>query len=280
MIFVLARLVFYFLAFYAVILIAVYLAQRSLQYFPDKNYPGTPQENGVPDMQIVELKTEDGLVLKAWFAAPPKKDGQIVILFHGNAGHIGHRAIKAQHFIDRGIGVLLVEYRGFGGNPGRPTEQGLYHDGRAALRFLEQKEYTVSQFILYGESIGSGVALQMALEIQPRYMILEAPFSSAADVAKKQYFFLPVDFLLKDRYDNIEKIAEVKTNLLIVHGDEDFVIPIELAELLFARANHPKEFITINGGHHNDLYDHHAGHIVNEWLEKQIAAETVVTPAE
>jgi len=276
----LARIVFQLLAVYAVVLIAVYLAQRSLQYFPDKNYPGTPQDNGVPDMEIVELKTEDGLTLNAWFAPPPKKDGQIVVLFHGNAGHIGHRAIKAQHFIDRGIGVLLLEYRGFGGNQGRPTEQGLYHDGRAALRFLEQREYTVSQLIFYGESIGSGIAVQMALEIQPRYMILEAPFSSAADVAKRQYFFLPIDFLMKDRYDNIEKIADIKTNLLIVHGDEDFVIPIDLAERLFARANHPKEFITINGGHHNDLFDHHAGHIVNEWLEKQIAAETVVTPAE
>jgi fermentation-respiration switch protein FrsA (DUF1100 family) len=276
----LARIVFQLLAVYVVVLIAVYLAQRSLQYFPDKNYPGTPQDSGVPDMEIVELKTEDGLTLNAWFAPPPKKDGQIVVLFHGNAGHIGHRAIKARHFIDRGIGVLLVEYRGFGGNPGRPTEQGLYHDGRAALRFLEQREYTVSQLILYGESIGSGVAVQMALEIQPRYLILEAPFSSAADVAKMQYFFLPVDFLMKDRYDNIKKIADIKTNLLIVHGDEDMVIPIELAQMLFVRANHPKEFITINGGHHNDLFDHHAGHIINDWLEKQITAETVVTPAE
>lgn len=276
----LARIVFQLLAFYLVILIVVYVAQRSLQYFPDKNHPGEPKDSGVPDMQIVELQTEDGLRLNAWFAAPPKKDGQIVVLFHGNAGHIGHRAIKAQHFIDKGIGVLLVEYRGFGGNQGNPTEEGLYKDGRAALRFLDQKEYTVSQLILYGESIGSGVAVQMALEIQPRYLILEAPFSSAADVAKKQYFFLPVDYLMKDRYDNIEKIANIKTNLLIVHGDEDMVIPIELAERLFARANHPKEFITINGGHHNDLYDHHAGHIINEWLEKQIAAETVISPAE
>lgn len=276
----LARIVFQLLAVYAVVLLAVYLAQRSLQYFPDKNYPGEPKDSGVPDMQIVELKTEDGLLLKSWFAPPPKKDGQIVILYHGNAGHIGHRAIKAQHFINHGFGVLLVEYRGYGGNPGRPTEQGLYHDGRAALRFLEGQEYTASQFILYGESLGSGVAVQMAFEIQPRYLILETPFSSAADVAKKQYFFLPVDFLMKDRFDNIDKISGIKTSLLIVHGDEDAVVPIDLAEKLFEAAGHPKEFITINGGHHNDLYDHHAGHIINEWLEKQIAAETVVTPEE
>lgn len=278
MIALLARLVFQLLAIYVIVLLAVYFMQRSLQYFPDKNYPGEPADSGVPAMREVELKTEDGLTLNAWFAPPAKRDGKIVVYYHGNAGHIGHRAAKAQHFIDKGMGVLLVDYRGFGGNPGNPSEKGLYHDGRAAIRFLEQKEYTISQFVIYGESIGSGVATQMALEIQPRYLILEAPFSSASDVAKKRYFFLPVDFLMKDRYDNADKIADIKTSLLVVHGDEDGVIPIELGRKLFERAQHPKEFITINGGHHSDLYDHHAGHVIVEWLEKQIDTETTIKP--
>lgn len=278
MIALLARIVFQLLAVYVIILLVVYFMQRSLQYFPDKNYPGEPAENGVPAMQVVELATEDGLTLNAWFAPPVKRDGKIVVYYHGNAGHIGHRAAKVQHFIDKGIGVLLIDYRGFGGNYGKPTEEGLYHDGRAALRFLEGKEYAASQFVLYGESIGSGVATQMAYEIQPRYLILEAPFSSAADVAKKKYFFLPVDFLMKDRYDNAEKIGDIKTSLLVVHGDEDGVIPIELGKKLFERAQHPKEFITINGGHHNDLYDHHAGHVITEWLEKKIDAEETIKP--
>ncbi|HRJ65597.1 MAG TPA: alpha/beta hydrolase [Alphaproteobacteria bacterium] len=269
----LARLVFQLLAVYAVVLLLVYVCQRSLQYFPDKNHPGDPKESAAPSMREVELRTEDGLTLNAWFAAPVKRDGKIVVMYHGNAGHIGHRAVKAQHFIDKGMGVLLVEYRGFGGNIGSPSEQGLYKDGRAALSFLEKQEYANAQLVIYGESIGSGVATQMAYEIQPRYLILEAPFSSAAAVAKKRYFFLPVDWLMKDRFDNIDKIGGIKTNLLIVHGDEDSVIPIELAQMLYEQANHPKEFITINGGHHNDLYDHHAGHVVTEWLEKQIAAE-------
>lgn len=269
----LARLVFQLLAVYAVVLLLVYVCQRSLQYHPDKNHPGDPRESAAPSMREVELKTEDGLTLIAWFAPPEKRDGKIVVMYHGNAGHMGYRAVKAQHFIEKGIGVLLVEYRGFGSNPGTPSEQGFYKDGRAALRFLDQKEYTMGQLVLYGESIGSGVATQMAYEIQPRYLILEAPFSSAVDVAKRKYFFLPVDILMKDRYDNIDKIADIKTNLLIVHGDEDGVIPIELAQRLYEKANHPKEFITINGGHHNDLYDYHAGHVVTEWLDKQISAE-------
>ncbi len=278
MIALLARLVFQLLAVYVIVLLAVYFMQRSLQYFPDKNYPGEPKESGVPAMQVVELQTDDGLTLNAWFAPPEKRDGKIVVYYHGNAGHIGHRALKAQHFIDKGMGVLLIDYRGFGGNPGSPSEKGFYQDGRAAIRFLEQKEYAISQFVIYGESIGSGVATQMALEIQPRYLILEAPFSSAVDVARKRYFFLPVDFLMKDRYDNADKIADIRTSLLVVHGDEDSVIPIELGRKLFERAQHPKEFITINGGHHNDLYDHHAGHVIVEWLEKQIDNETTIKP--
>lgn len=273
MILFLVRGAFYILAFYVIIMAIVYIAQRSLQYFPDKNNPGDPADSGVPTMRIVEIGTEDGFMLNAWFAPPEQKNSYIAVIFHGNAGHIGHRAIKAQHFIDKGMGALLLDYRGFGGNPGAPSEQGLYKDARGALRFLEKQGYSQSQVILYGESIGSGVAVQMAYEIQPRYLILEAPFSSAVDVARLRYYFLPVDWLMKDRFDSASKIADIKTNLLIVHGDEDGVIPIELAQILFEKANHPKEFVAINGGHHNDLYDHHAGHIIGEWLEKQLAAE-------
>lgn len=275
MITLLARLVFQIFAVYAILLVAVYFMQRSLQYFPDKNHPGTPEENGVPAMKEIQLQTDDGLVLNAWFAPPEKVGGKIVVYYHGNAGHIGHRAIKAQHFIDKGFGVLLLDYRGFGGNPGSPSEEGLYDDARAALRFLAQKEYAVSQLVLYGESIGSGVATQMALEIQPRHLILEAPFSSAVDVAKKRYFFLPVELLMKDKYDNLGKIGDIQTALLIVHGDEDAVVPFDLGRKLFDAARHPKEFISIYGGHHNDLYDFHAGHVIVEWLEKQVAAENI-----
>jgi len=273
MVAIIARMIFQLLVFYLVVVAAVYFGQRSLQYFPNRTNPGEPAQAGVPSMEIVTLVTDDKLELNAWFAAPKNKNGNIVILYHGNAGHIGHRAIKAQHFIDNGHGVLLVDYRGFGGNPGKPTEQGLYKDGRAALRFLEDKGYSPAQFVIYGESIGSGVAVQMALEMQPRYLILEAPFSSAADVAKKQYFFLPIDLLMKDRYDNIEKIADVTSSLLIIHGDEDVVIPIRLGKSLYEKANHPKEFVDVNGGNHNNLYEFHAGHIVNDWLNKQLAQE-------
>ena len=265
------RILFYAVIAYVVLVIAVYFLQRHMQYFPNKSDPGSPEKNGLPGMKVVRTTTEDGLSLLAWFMPPADKNGKILVFYHGNAGHIGHRAVKARYFIERGYGVFFAEYRGFGGNPGSPTEEGLYKDARAALKWLEAQGYLTRQIILYGESIGSGVAVQIAKEIQPDILILEAPFSSALDVAKRTHFWLPVDWMMKDRYDSLSKIPDVKSQLLIVHGDEDNVIPIHLAKKLFEAANHPKEFITINGGGHSDLYDHHVGHVIRDWLDKTLA---------
>jgi fermentation-respiration switch protein FrsA (DUF1100 family) len=258
---------------YLALIVVMYLAQRRLQYFPDKNSPGKPADVGLKDMQTVTVTTTDSLELIAWFASPKAKTGKIVIIYHGNAGNIANRAIKAAHFMERGYGVFLCEYRGFGGNPGKPTEDGLYIDARAAIKWLEGKGYTTGQFVIYGESIGTGVAVQMAFEIQPRQLILEAPFSSATDVAKRSYGFIPVEKLILDRYDSLGKIQDVKTSLFIIHGDEDVVIPIDLSKKLFEFANHPKEFITIERGGHSDLYNHHAGHVIGDWLDKQVSEE-------
>lgn len=265
------RILFYGLVVYAVTVMLVYFMQRHMQYTPNKDYPGTPAQNNVPEMQEVRVKTDDGHDNIGWFAPPREKSGRTVILYHGNAGHIGHRAHKARIFLDRGFGVFLCEYRGFGGNKGYPSEEGLYKDGRACLKWLEDKGYLTSQFIIYGESIGSGVATQIASEIQPRMLILEAPFTSAADVARIRYFFLPVDQLLKDRYDNAVKIVNVKSHLLIVHGDADGLIPIAQSNRLFEIANDPKEFISIKGGGHSNLYDYRLGDLIADWMEKTIA---------
>lgn len=264
------RLLFLFLVGYAVLVVLIYIFQRQLQYFPHREDPGTPAQAGLPGMSVVRVRTVDDLELVGWFAPPRNKSGKVVVIFHGNAGNISHRAIKAAHFMDRGYGVYLAEYRGYGGNAGRPSEQGLYTDADAALSWLESQGYNPAQFVIYGESIGTGVAVEMAQRWQPQQLILEAPFTSAIDVAKLTYFWLPVNFLMKDRFDSLSKIAKVKTALLIVHGDEDGVIPIDFAQKLYEAANHPKEFITINGGAHNNLYEHHAGHVIVEWLDKAV----------
>lgn len=268
----LVRLAFFILVLYAAIVLAVYIFQRRLQYFPDNDL-GDAEAPGILGFKSVKARTSDNFDLVAWFSPPKKKDGRVIVFFHGNGGNIAHRAIKASQMTARGYGVFLCEYRGYGGNPGSPTEEGLYRDGRAALQWLENEGYGIGRLVLYGESIGSGVAVQLAAEVQPRTVILEAPFTSAADVAKRAYPILPVDAMMKDRFDNIKKIGMSKPSLLIVHGDRDEVVPHKLGKKLFEAANHPKEFIAIEHGTHNDLFEHGAGHAILDWLDKQEEAK-------
>lgn len=267
---VLIRLLFQVAVLYGVALAVLYLLQRYLQYAPDRRPAGLPAAQGLPHMRSVAVTTADGLLLQAWYQPPRVRGGKVVVYFHGNAGHHGHRASKVIYFLEAGYGVYLCGYRGYGGNPGRPDEQGLYADARAGLAWLHQAEgVALKDMIFYGESIGSGVAVQMAYEAAPPVMILEAPFTNVVDVARRRYFWLPLERMLRDRFDNIEKIRDIHTDLLIVHGDEDETTPIALAQALFEKANHPKEFIAINGGHHSDLYEHHAGHVIIDWLARR-----------
>jgi fermentation-respiration switch protein FrsA (DUF1100 family) len=225
-------------------------------------------------MSLVHVTTEDHLDLVAWFAPPKKKGGKVVVFYHGNGGNIYMRSNKARAFLDRGYGIFLCEYRGFGTNPGSPTEQGLYTDARAALKFLADKGYKHDQIVIYGESIGTGIAVQMALETQPKYLILEAPFTSAAAVAKESYHnMLPVDLLMHDRYDSIDKIKDIKADLLVIHGTDDVIVPTHFGKDLFAAANAPKRFLLVKGANHNDLYNFGVGKPIVEWLDKQVAAE-------
>ena len=252
---------------YGVIVLAVYLGQRSMQYFPDRDL-GDPKLPEALPASVLKIKTEDGLENIAWFSPPADKTAKVFIHFHGNGGNISHRAANAAFYQKLGYGFFLCEYRGYGGNPGKPTEQGLYHDARACVNYLLDNGYRLDQLVFYGESIGSGVAVQMALEFQPRRLVLEAPFSSAADVAKSAYGFLPVDMMMLDRFDSIDKITGIKTSLLVIHGTNDRVVPYRLGKKLFDKAKHPKEFIAVEGGGHSNLYDFKVGPKVVEWLER------------
>jgi fermentation-respiration switch protein FrsA (DUF1100 family) len=266
------RLLIEIAAIYLIVVIGIFFFQRDIEYFPWNGPVPSPKEAGVPEMSAVQLKTTDGLDLLAWFAPPRNKNGKVVVIFHGNAGNIAMRSNKARILIDHGYGVLLAEYRGFSGNPGSPSEQGLYNDGRAAIKWLGDKGYSKDRLVIYGESVGTGVAVQMAQEIQPKWLILEAPFTSAADVAKDAYHhLLPVDLLMHDRFDSIDKIAQVKSRLLVVQGTDDEVIPIKFGERLFATANQPKCMFVVHDAHHNDLYDFGAGQKIADWLDKQVA---------
>jgi fermentation-respiration switch protein FrsA (DUF1100 family) len=243
----LARTVLFFVAIigalYLALVVYLYVIQERILYHPNLIRPRL-QEWGAADMAEVTLKTADGLELNAWYK--PAREGRPTILhFHGNAGHIGGRGRKLSPYREAGFGLLLVDYRGYGGNAGTPSEQGLYHDGRAALAFLTASGVPASRIVLYGESLGSGVATQMARELAEKEpvaaLILEAPFSAAGDVGAYHYPYIPVRTLLRDRFASIEKIAQVKTPVMIVHGEDDRTIPVVLGRNLFAAAREPKQ---------------------------------------
>ena len=241
--------------------------QRSLTYFPDRTR-STPAEAGVPELAPVALATDDGLSLLAWYAPPRAARAPSLVYFHGNAGHIGMRGFKVKAYLNAGLGVLLTTWRGYSGNPGAPSEEGLYADGRAARSFLRARGSGDERQILYGESLGTGVAVHLAREAQPAALVLEAPFNSIAALAAGRLPLLPVGPLILDRFDSEAKIGAVSAPLLIVHGERDRTIPVHLARRLYRRAGSPKEAVFIPEADHADLQEFGLAAIVLDFLAR------------
>jgi fermentation-respiration switch protein FrsA (DUF1100 family) len=236
---------------YIAILTGLYTAQRLLMYHPNTSLADPAQYN-LPGISLQKLDTADGEQLIAWFA--PASDAYPTILyFHGNAEHLGNRADKFRAFTDRGFGLLAVSYRGYGGSSGAPSEEGLYHDARAALAFLESKGIKATDTVFYGESLGSGVAVKLATEHAPKLLVLEAPYTSVADRAQEIYWYAPVRYLLKDIYNSLGRIKEVHAPLVIIHGEDDLTIPIHHGRALLAEANEPKTGIFLKAVGHTDF---------------------------
>ena len=255
---------------YGIVIGALYLFQRSLLYHPSDAIP-LPAEAGIPEMRTVNLQTADGLELTSWYA-PPADTNPVVVYFCGNAGHIGYRGFKARQLIDSGLGVLLVSYRGFGGNPGKPTEEGLFADGRAAMEFISATGIPPARIVLYGESLGTGVAVRMAWEQAEKApvaaVVLETPYTSIAEVAQRHYPFVPARWLVKDRFDSLSLIDAIDAPVLMLHAEDDRVIPFEFAQELYQKAVEPKEKHWFSRGGHEGLFDTGAGDIVVEFIAK------------
>jgi uncharacterized protein len=230
-----------------------YLRQRQFMYFPDTRSPTLADWNA-NNFTEVKLRTSDNLSLLAWYKKA--KTGQPTLLYlHGNAGHIGYRIPILRPYLDAGLGVLLLSYRGYGGNQGQPTETGLYRDGQAALDFLQKTQSIPPQcIVLFGESLGTGVAVELASRQRVGAVIMQAAYSSMVDMAARHFPFLPSDWLLKDRFDSASKIHQLQTPLLFIHGERDHIVPISLAEKLFHRAPEPKVFHRYPERGHNDLF--------------------------
>ncbi|MBX9635277.1 MAG: alpha/beta hydrolase [Magnetospirillum sp.] len=230
---------------------------------------GEPAQSGVAEMIPVPVRTEDGLVVTGWYAPPTQPQSVTIALFHGNAGTIAHRAHKARMLLDAGYGVFLVGYRGYGGNPGRPSEAGLYSDARAALAWLQARGVPENRLVAYGESLGTGIAVQMMTE-HPSLaaLVLEAPFTSLPNLAPP--YLMPgfADMLMVDRYDSLSKITANPAPLLILHGEHDGVVPVSMGRQMFAAASGEKEGAFLSRAGHNDLWDHGGGERVVEFLIK------------
>ncbi|MBT6441009.1 MAG: alpha/beta hydrolase [Alphaproteobacteria bacterium] len=257
---------------YTTLLGLAFTGQRNLMYFPDVERPD-PAAVGVPEMQPVSLETADGLSLLAWYRGPARKNLPTLVYFHGNAGNIGMRAYKARPYLDAGLGILLTTWRGFSRNPGKPNEDGLYADGRAALDFLKNEGTGIEHTVLYGESLGTGVAVHLAAELAlpPAAVVLEAPYSSIADVAQARLPFAPIRRLVLDRFDSAAKASDITAPLLIVHGEGDGTVPVRFGRQLLAAAVQPKEGVFLPDAGHNDLYEHGMGSIVLDFLTRQLS---------
>lgn len=255
-------------AVYGMLVLGMYLGQRKLLYLPPRDRPETAMAR-MMDFQEVSIATQDGLSLNAWYRPPAREAAPVLLYLHGNAGHIGHRLGKVVAYHAAGMGVLLLDWRGYGGNPGQPTEQGLYEDGRAALAWLrEQPGGAERRVILYGESLGSGVATWLAARHAVAAVVLEAPFTSIGAVAQFHYPYLPARWLTRDRYDSLSRITSLQAPLLILHGEGDQTVPLRFGQKLFEAASDPKHFASFPGAAHNDLYEHGAEKAVLAFLAK------------
>ena len=237
------------LALLAIGPISLWLLQRRLIYFPIGHVP--PIETMLPGWEEVTLSTDDGLTLAAWYHAPDPA-AAVVIIFNGNAGNRSDRAPLGAALADGGLGVLLVDYRGYGSNDGHPTEAGLALDARAALRFVGGRSPN-HPICYFGESLGAAVAVELANEFPPAALILRSPFTSLADVAGVHYPFLPVGILLRDRYPSLERIGSIEAPLIVIAGSADSIIPVEQSEAIYLAAARPERLLVIDGADHNDF---------------------------
>jgi len=238
---------------FVLLVVLVFVFQRRLIYIP-MGQPGSPAAAGLGSGREVSLETEDGLTLAAWFIpSATTGPGPAVLFLPGNAGNRSYRAPLAAALSQAGLSVLLVDYRGYAGNPGNPSEAGLAADARAALRRLQELPEVDPERILYfGESLGTGAAVSLAAESPPAALILRSPYSSLASVASLHYPFLPVSWLLRDRFDSIRRIGSISTPVLILAGESDRIVPAAESRRLFDAANEPKRYVLFPDARHND----------------------------
>jgi fermentation-respiration switch protein FrsA (DUF1100 family) len=234
------------------LIIVTWAGQRALIYLPSGQV-GRPAATGLRGAEEVTLPTEDGLRLRAWYVPPERPTGAAVLVLPGNAGNRSYRAPLAAALAERGFAVLLVDYRGYGGNPGRPSEQGLHLDARAARAYLDARaDIQPARIAYYGESLGSSVAAGLALDVQPAALVLRSPFPSLVDVGRLHYPYLPVGALLRDRFTAAGRIDALGTPVLVIAGGADHIVPPEMSRRVAEAGDPPARFLVVPAAGHND----------------------------
>jgi uncharacterized protein len=250
--------------------------QRRLMYFPFGAVP-PPHAVGLRAEEVT-FTAADGVPLHGWFVPPiADRSGVTVVVFNGNAGHRAYRAPLASAFARAGLATLLFDYRGYGGNPGTPSETGLARDARAAVAFLEARDdVDPARIVYFGESLGTGVAVALAAERTPLALVLRSPFTSMVDVARHHYPYLPVRLLLRDRYPSIDRIAQIRCPLVVITAEHDSIVPAESSVQLYEAARQPKRLVVVRDADHNDAALVAGPLVVN--AVRDIAGTPVVVP--
>jgi fermentation-respiration switch protein FrsA (DUF1100 family) len=238
----------------AIVVALVWTLQRRMIYFPSSDVR-LPAATGAVRIEPVRFSTADGIELDAWFvpvrgAARPAT----VVVFNGNAGNRSHRVDLAAALHRHGLQVLLVDYRGYGGNPGEPGERGLAADSRAARAYVASRpDVDAARLVYFGESLGAAVAIDLATEHPPAALVLRSPFTSMVDVARYHYPILPVRLLLRDRYPSLERIARIHSPVLVIAGDRDGIVPDRQSRQVYEAAPGRKSLLIVAGANHNDF---------------------------
>ena len=247
-------------------MIFIYFYQRNLLYHPSEN--NYQNDKAQFNYEVVNIEVENGINLKSWFINKDLTRLKTLLIFHGNAGDLSNRIYKLNELNKLEINILLISWRGFSGNKGSPTEKNLYKDAEASIEWLNKKNIKNDQIILYGESLGTGVAVEMAKRKNFNSVILESPFTSIENSAKIYYPYLPVKLLLKDRYDSISKIDMVKSPIMIMHGEKDDVVPFKMGKRLFEKANSPKHSYFTSTDDHMMEFDSKLLKEIKNFIEK------------
>ena len=229
------------------------LIERKYFFFPTREMEGTPSHWGL-SYEEVSFRATDGVLLHGWYL--PGYSETTVLWLHGNGGNISHRLENLMLMRKAlGAGIFIFDYRGYGGSDGRPSEAGTYRDAKGALDYvLSRKDVNADRIVYFGRSLGTAVGVWLATQCAPAGLVLESPFTSVRDMARHAFPRLPLHYMVRGKYDSLSRIKDVSCPVLVIHGQNDPLVPLKQAQKLFEEAGEPKQFYLILGAAHNDTY--------------------------